>query len=421
MLTVATGGDEWALPKDTMWKVLNDAIAEGISIDELGSVIKELEASFLITTGKDRYGNQTLSLINPALGDIAFDLCIPSQIDSICQALLGRISSMQHYDCCVPFVMARFLRRLEKRKGQNRAEMIRLWQEGYNILKENCDEIPQDELHRKLEAIDEEILSYGFSAKEILGSDFGYPAFNEKGFGGTILLYAKNYVAPIAFGPLGHTLSVLCRNVFHEMKHFRGGTDEEKCVLLDSYSSARKRYCKEVEEVERFLGEYGLEASSNDLRDELDIIWDIALKADSPAEVQHKANRVHKELIPLYVESRRLRLLRMVRKVQANKTPPWPIFNSEHALKQAFEAMHAGDFQTDSAHHALMILAVNQWRPKRVPEYLPMMYYQSPARLLDKVLRELNEAELAILRHRQGPEDLAAFLILTPLLYQWYL
>ena len=40
----------------------------------------------------------------------------------------------------------------------------------------------------------------------------------------------------------------------------------------------------------------------------------------------------------------------------------------------------------DAAHDALMIMAVNNWKPCQSPEYLPMLHYQTLARLRNKVL-----------------------------------
>ena len=74
-----------------------------------------------------------------------------------------------------------------------------------------------------------------------------------------------------------------------------------------------------------------------------------------------------------------------------------------------------------------MILAVNHWKPKLIPESLPMLHYQTLARLRNKVLRRLTDSELVIFKHLQGPADLGAFLLTTPLLYhagkkeKWYI
>ena len=63
-------------------------------------------------------------------------------------------------------------------------------------------------------------------------------------------------------------------------------------------------------------------------------------------------------------------------------------------------------------------LATRNWKPKPVPEYLPILHYQTVARLRNKTLKRLSEAELIIYRHQQTIEDLEVFLVLTPLLYE---
>ena len=65
-----------------------------------------------------------------------------------------------------------------------------------------------------------------------------------------------------------------------------------------------------------------------------------------------------------------------------------------------------------------MTLATMNFKPKQVPEYLPLLHYQPVARIRNKVLRRLNDAELAVMRHQQSIDDLEAFLVVPALLYQ---
>lgn len=133
------------------------------------------------------------------------------------------------------------------------------------------------------------------------------------------------------------------------------------------------------------------------------------------------------ELIPKYIESRRGRILQMYEKLKQEQSMPWPLKHADPTLRNAFRALLQGHCSMDSVHDALMVLAVKHWKPKRVTELLPLIHYQTVARLRDKVLRRLTEAELSIFRHQQGPEDLGAFLIITALLHKagekekWYL
>jgi hypothetical protein len=57
------------------------------------------------------------------------------------------------------------------------------------------------------------------------------------------------------------------------------------------------------------------------------------------------------------------------------------------------------------------------WKPKLVPEFLPILHHQTVARLRNKTLKRLSVAEATIFRHQQTIDDLEAFLVITPLLY----
>lgn len=76
------------------------------------------------------------------------------------------------------------------------------------------------------------------------------------------------------------------------------------------------------------------------------------------------------------------------------------------------------DSDRDGAHEALMVLAANHWKPKIIPEPISLVHRQTIARMRSTVLRKLNENGLMIYRHRQVPDNLGAFLIIAPLLYQ---
>jgi hypothetical protein len=65
-----------------------------------------------------------------------------------------------------------------------------------------------------------------------------------------------------------------------------------------------------------------------------------------------------------------------------------------------------------------MTLATMNYKPKKVPEELPLWHYQTVARIRNKVLRRLSDAELAVYLHQQSIDDLEVFLVVTSLLYQ---
>jgi hypothetical protein len=73
--------------------------------------------------------------------------------------------------------------------------------------------------------------------------------------------------------------------------------------------------------------------------------------------------------------------------------------------------------ESDAAQDAIMTLATLNWKPRPVPEFLPILYYTTVSRIRNKVLRRLTETELIIYRHQHTVCDLEVFLVVTALLY----
>ena len=195
MLTLAQRGVFYALPVKTAWEALNDLIALGVPKDEFQKAIKEMEEMYLIKLGMDSAGEQTVSLFNPAMADIAYDVCTPEQIASICLALNDRLKPLQDTDFRIPFLMANFYYRLE----EDELTMIHFWKKGFKMLLKERDELPSSVFNQMLECVSEEISSYDYDPREVLGSDIAYPGVNEEHVGMNLLL-VKFYIG----------VSVLC-------------------------------------------------------------------------------------------------------------------------------------------------------------------------------------------------------------------
>lgn len=377
---------------------------------------------FFVTFKPGCTGETAMQLVNPAIADIAYDVCTPDQLDTICMALLDRMESMVDAEPIVPFVMASFYQRL----GNNEHAMIHLWRKGYSMLLEMRQYVDERKFNMFLETIDADIRDSGLDTLDVLGKDFSYQKCEDTSIGSNLPM-CKVYMGPIALGTMGQSVTVLCRNIFHEMKNFRGVKPSVKRRLLRSYNSAAERYCKEAQVIENFLAEYNLDVNDSDLQQEFALVVDIAHPASSPEQVQSKGSRMLQEFIPKYVTGRRHRLLQMYQKVRQSGGVPWPLEDGDPTLKKSFEALQAGHCLDETVHDALMVLAVNHWKPKRVTELLPLIHHQTVARLRTKALRRLSEAEMALFRHQQGPEDLGAFLIITALLHKagqkenWYM
>jgi hypothetical protein len=231
-----------------------------------------------------------------------------------------------------------------------------------------------------------------------------------------VLCSTKIYTAPVAFGPMGHTLSVLTRNTFHELGSFYGTYDADTVnALYDSTKSASFRYIREMDTIETYLAENGFPRRQEELQEERDMITYISKPALSEDEVQSKAATILDVFVPRFVQSRLNRLYAMVTLLHVGPVPE-VLLNGNRAILRAYQALRADKSITDAVQDALVIMATMNWKPKPVPEYLPLLHYQTVARLRNKVLKRLSEAELFMFKHQQNHLDFEAFLIITALL-----
>ena len=141
----------------------------------------------------------------------------------------------------------------------------------------------------------------------------------------------------------------------------------------------------------------------------------IVQPAKDGQEVQRKAETILNVFIPRFVKRRKFRLHSLVNLLH-EKAVPDVILKAEKAIHRAYLALRAHKDTTDATQDALVIMATMNWKPKPVPEYLPLLHYQTVARIRNKVLKRLNETELFMFKHQQNHLDLEAFLIVTALL-----
>jgi len=214
---------------------------------------------------------------------------------------------------------------------------------------------------------------------------------------------------------MGHTLSVLTRNTFHEYGFFHGYSSAAIARIRTASHTASQRYVCEMGIVEAFLTEHGFPATAEALQEERDMITTIAKPAESDMDVQRKAVMILDEFVPRCVTTRLERLYNLVEKLRLGGIPP-VMERADPPLRRAYEALRAPKFRADAVQDALMIMATMNWKPKPVPEYLPLLHYQTVARIRSKVLICLNDAELFIFKHQQTHLDFEAFLIVTSLL-----
>ena len=175
------------------------------------------------------------------------------------------------------------------------------------------------------------------------------------------------------------------------------------------------RYLREMKVIETFLAEHGFAGIGQVLQDEEAMIRYLSEPAANDEDVQRKAATILDEFVPRFVNTRLQRLYAVVNKLREGEIPP-VVQRAEAAIRRGYEALRAPKNRRDAAHDALVIMATMNWKPKPVPEYLPLIHYQTVARIRNKVLKRLNEAELFIFKHQQTPLDLEAFLLVTALL-----
>ena len=396
-----------------MWEVLNDLIAKGVEANTFAIVLDELVDMFLIKIEYEGEEN-VVCFRHPALGDIAFDVCTPIQVAAIRKALLERLQPIQSMNFRVPLVMARLLHDLKEDEGKKRE----LWCESFKLFQVESRLYSARDVRKWKELIEDEIYAAGYNACVILGEDV-CTACPPIACVPHELPLLKIYSAPVAFGPMGHSLSVITRNIFHEWGVFHGASKEKVDVLQAATASAADRYLKETAIVEKVLSDYGLACTAKNSKAEREMIIAFARPSENTNCVKAKACKVLHEFIPQIVESRLQRLEKLSGKLRTGETPSFiqaaasPIYKAYCYLKS-----HEEDCAQDTAQHALMILATMNWRPKRVPEYLPLVHYQTVANVRNKTLTRLSKTEALIFRHQQTVVDFECFLITTALLHK---
>jgi len=372
----------------------------------------EMKSMCLLKIESRNY-EDVLSFQSPAFSDVAFDVSTPIQIRSITKALIESLKPLSQTDFRVPLVLAILHQQIDQEDDLTKD----LWLQGYRAFLLESQGWDDGEKIKWKERIDDEIRAAGLSSTEVLGQDFCIPLPTKKVVGKRLPLL-KIYSAPVSLGPMGHSLSVITRNTFHEYGVFHGCKPGAATKLRNATTSAALRYLREMATVEEYLSENGFPAPAGELMKEREMIMNIAEPASNDEEVQGKAVTILDEFVPRFVTTRLQRLYALVDKLRQGGIPA-VVQRAEPAIRRAYEALRAPNkCRTDAAQDALVIMATSNWKPKPVPEYLPLLHYQTVARIRSKVLKRLNDTELFIFKHQQKECDLEAFLIVTPLLYE---
>jgi class 3 adenylate cyclase len=423
-LTVATRQGFYKLPRRILWEVMNDLIANGAEEEVLAILLGEMEEICLVKTElvyqvyvdeNDGDTDEVISIQSPALADVAMDVCTPVQVRSIAAALIERLGAALTDNFQVSLVMAGLRNLLDRNEEMMKHLFIQAY-DGFLQESESCG-WSECEIDVWKEIIDDEIHAAGFTSKGILGGAFFVPVEPRKAIS-PCLSMLQYYSAPVSLGPMGHTLSVICRNTFHEFGAFHGASQEAIDKLHGATGSACGRYMMEMMVMEDYLRENGFGAREGAVETEFDLISFLANPARTDKDVETKVVVILDEIIPRFVEPRLQRLYKLIAKLRQDGDTPTVLLFSQKAIRLAYEALQAPKCRTDAAQDALMILATMNWKPKPVPEYLPLLHYQTVAQIRNKTLKRLNEMEVVMFRHQQTVDDLEVFLVVTPLLYQ---
>jgi hypothetical protein len=408
VLAIASRTTFYKLPKTIMWSVLNDLIADGVEHDIFNLVVDEMIEMKLVKVESLNI-DTAFAFQCPALGDIAFDVCTPIQLKSIARALIERLEPHLKEHFTLPFVMAN-LHDLVGDSFESKEELSIL---GYNLFMQEIKSWDIEKVFEWKEKLGEEILALGCHPALVMGDDANLIyRFTMSSVSETLNLL-KQYHSPIAFGPLGLSLSIITVNVYFLCGEYY---DIKMAQVCEDLLSGCNRYMREVDILESFLSKYGCLAEPDMLRNERRLINDISISAKSMNDVEQKASILYNDFIPTHVIDRICRIHKFVQMIRRMESLDI-IQTSEKTILYAYEAFKAPKLPCECAQDAIMILATKNWRARPIPEHLPLYYLQTLARIRNKVLKQLSEAELVFWKHQQSPIDLEAFLIVSSLIY----
>lgn len=415
VIAIATRKALFKIPSIVVWKVMNDLYGE-LDSDRFGVCVGEMKEMHLLKVVVDKNMDK-LSFVSPIVADVAMSTCTPSQIRYISEALLYRLESMMMHEFKVPLVMADLYHELRRNEDKKKE----CWKKAYkSFLKLQKEEHSASGVERDwwMEYFSDVVTLAGYSPTKVFGKDFVAPAPIEKEAPAKIL-ELKAYCAPITLGPLGHTLSVLSRHLFKDYGASIREDDDEKAKIRELIAGARRRYFKEINVIERFLRETGLEAEPAMLEAERTLLFELTTSSLTGDEVLAKAEHFLDNLVKEFVQPRLERIRDCVTFVSG---VPDVIKNcNDEALYLAYKKIVHGKCWKDKTEDALMALAVNNWRPRPVPECatLPLSHLQTICQIRDKFLKQKavrNGDEMSGYQEYLF-SDFQAFLINTAILY----
>lgn len=428
IVTMATRRGFFKLPVGILWEALNDLIDQGVN-EQIMDVMMEALVEICVlkveekderTVGfglsQDTQKSDVVSIQSPALADIVMDVCTPVQIKSIATVLIDRLEPIMSNNFQVSLVIAS----LHCLLGQEKEFVKQLWVLAHKDFKRKSAEWSSHRVSKWREIVDDEIRFADLEASDILGPDFQVNVQPLEKIAPCMPML-KTYVAPIALGPMGLNLSLICRNTYHEHGVFFGARSDLKNQQLRSATSAAcGQYMMQMTVVENFLRTFDIGAPHEEIDSEMEMFSFLANAADRKGDVETKAVLLVEEIVPRFIEHRLLRLHKIVAKLKKEDIASKQLFQgADPVLARAYASLqNEKRSRNDAAQDALMILATSNWKAPHTPEMLPLRYQQTIPNIRDATLVRLTDVEAIMLRHRQNIDDLEAFFVTTALLHK---
>lgn len=414
VLSIATRRGLFKVPTSVTRHVMDDLYG-GLDDKQFETMTREMIEMYLLKS-ETSGGVETVGFRAPSLGHVALDVCTPHQIQTISSALVHQLGLVLTHNFKIPLMMAL----LSHDIGEGDEDVNHYWRAGYMMFRKESNDWSNGERNWWLERIADLVVSSGGDPSSILGKEFSTKHV-EEALVPHQLKQLKSYVAPISFGPMGHTVSVISRSLFQDYGAHSRSDNETKENLRKAFASAHVRYLKEVKELEGFLAKENLAATESQQQSELELIDYLCSESTSAEDVCAKSDKFITDFMDGVVRPRLERLRLVVCMVGNGSESPSVFFESNNApIEAAYSRLRECKCWKDSTELALMVLAVANWKPTRVPdcELLPAFYYQTIVRIRDSVLKEecARVTKESGLRHVSSFEDFEAFLIVTALL-----
>ena len=416
----------WA-PRNRIWEVMNDLIAQGVDDDMMTALLDELKGMYVIRIWVVD-GVEYIKFQSPGMADVSMDVCTSVQIENIGRAWISRLETDTASNFRIYLVLAWLHNTVDPCQmcPEHTSQCKRLWQEGYkSMLKTSKEEgWEMTRVNRWKEVIASEIVEAGRDVRNILGSDFSYNVEHITTVDADFVRLLM-YRGPIGLGPLGNTLSIISVLLTKEIRFCVGHDDPAKEEEFRRHKqSACQRYVLEVEIIEELLAEYSLGTEIESLNAERTSIERLSTPACDKSGVYDLAKILVHVILPCFVEPRLERLRILADKLEGADMPPFVANVNCVAIKDAYRIMfemfcgcNSQGGEVDCAQHALMVLATRGWEPRPTPEPMNHLKRQTVARLRNAVVQKLSEGQLHYSRHQQSAVDLKAFLITTALLF----